>query len=300
MDASDSASPASDCSESKALVAEVKRLTRAASMAEHRLASDVSAALSALAPDVTDHQARITALAQRLTAHGYQVALRSALGGGDGSECLHNLRHCFLAVALQQQRQQQQQQQGQQQQGQQQQGQQQQGQQGQQGQQHHHHHHPQPRHIIDPYFKEQFIIAAPSSRYQRLLDALPEAFVGPEPFLLALVDLLCREMAASFKQQGSVMPPWRQPASILSKWQPSPRRSVDSPVGDADVSQWRQLQREQAAQAARQQQRLGGQAAMLRAAERLGGARAGSPAAGFEPLRIVVGGNFTPVPTQMC
>jgi uncharacterized protein (TIGR01615 family) len=280
-------SPAPDCSESKALVHEVKRLTRPASQAEHRLSSDVHGGLAgAPCADQLDHGARVASLAQRLTALGYQVAIRTALGGGDGSECLHNLGHSFITVDLQQQQQQQEEEQ--------------QEQREQEQQQRRRHAaaaaagHAPPRHVIDPHFQAQFIVAAPSARYRQVLDAVPEVFVGPEPQLLALVDLLCREMAASFKQLQVVMPPWRQPASILSKWQPSPRRSVDSPVRQADASPWRPQQ-------APQQQRphrLGGQAAMLRAAQQLGAgvSRHGSPAAGFEPLRIVVGGNFLPVP----
>ncbi len=37
-------------------------------------------------------------LAAFLTRLGYRVHIRTALGGGEGFECLRNLRHVFLAV----------------------------------------------------------------------------------------------------------------------------------------------------------------------------------------------------------
>jgi integrase len=35
-------------------------------------------------------------LAESLTRRGFSVRVRRAVGGGEGSTCLHNLRHTFL------------------------------------------------------------------------------------------------------------------------------------------------------------------------------------------------------------
>ena len=37
-------------------------------------------------------------LATRLAAVGYRVAIRTAVGGGSGQECFHNLHYEFLLV----------------------------------------------------------------------------------------------------------------------------------------------------------------------------------------------------------
>lgn len=43
-----------------------------------------------------------------------------------------------------------------------------------------------------------------------------------------MVELLCAEMARCFAEMGTPLPPWRQAAAMLSKWQP--RRSEDTDV----------------------------------------------------------------------
>lgn len=40
-----------------------------------------------------------------------------------------------------------------------------------------------------------------------------------------LVDFLCSELAAAFRAEGAMLPPWRAADAMLSKWRP--RRSVD-------------------------------------------------------------------------
>lgn len=158
-------------------------------------------------------------LAQILTALGYRVQLRTALGGGDGADCLRNLRHSFLSVTL-----------------------------------------PSPtgmpgasgapaagrRYVIDPQFKEQFIIAKATKRYCSIIAAVPAVLVAPEDHLVLLVNFLCTEMSAAFRQLGSVLPPWRQASSLLSKWRP--RKSVDESVAPISAAA--------AGQAARQRQAI--------------------------------------------
>jgi hypothetical protein len=62
-----------------------------------RLRSDVEAALQqhrSSGQQIDDVQWIATCLGQK----GYRVAIRTALGGGEGFECLKNLRHVFLTV----------------------------------------------------------------------------------------------------------------------------------------------------------------------------------------------------------
>lgn len=130
-----------------------------------------------------------TSLAKKLKELGYEVCVRSALGGGNGLECLHNLRHDFLVVCP-------------------------------------------PSHeviakfyIIDIDFQAQFHVAHPTKHYQALIENMEGEFIGTEQKLRCVIQMLCEEMAQAFREQDIGLPPWRQSASMLSKW--CPRRSED-------------------------------------------------------------------------
>eukprot|EP00198_Chlamydomonas_reinhardtii_P011280 XP_001700617.1 predicted protein [Chlamydomonas reinhardtii] len=75
-----------------------------------------------------------------------------------------------------------------------------------------------------------------------------DVYVGPEEHLALLVQFLCAEMAAAFRQLGSVLPPWRQAASMLSKRVAKERRRSgmrnSTAVHDADVAVPRQQQQQ--------------------------------------------------------
>lgn len=128
-------------------------------------------------------------LADRLRTLGYSVRVRTALGTTgapvDG-DCLLNLRHQFLTIIL-----------------------------------------PdlgvRAEAIVDPRFAEQFAVARSTPRYAAILEALPDAYVGTD--IKPVVEFLCGELAAAFKESGSTLPPWRNTSALLSKW--LPRRSVD-------------------------------------------------------------------------
>lgn len=74
--------------------------------------------------------------------------------------------------------------------------------------------------IIDPSFKDQFVIAHPTEDYEALLKALPACFVGTVGRLEAVVGIMCGEMAAAFEARGLPLPPWRGEQAMLSKWCP--------------------------------------------------------------------------------
>ncbi|KAK9817165.1 hypothetical protein WJX72_010578 [[Myrmecia] bisecta] len=92
-------------------------------------------------------------LAAKLRRLGHSVAVRTALGGGWGGACLRNLRHTFLTCTETDRS-------------------------------------GRTTYIIDPKFKEQFEIAHPTKRYMRILEALPEVYVGTEERVEELVELL--------------------------------------------------------------------------------------------------------------
>ncbi|GFR45670.1 hypothetical protein Agub_g7084 [Astrephomene gubernaculifera] len=183
-------------------------------------------------------------IAEGLSRRGYDVAVTHALGGGSGGACLRNLRHTFLSVtspatpplpsesapasaaaltslhchsgssascrqsgsaytgtalatAL-------------------------------------------PYHpgviIVDPELKEQFEVAMPTARYEALVSALPRVYVGAEERLPLVVEVLCDEMALSLRSKGMVIPPWRESAAMISKWQPKQSRSLVQGTSSTSVA----------------------------------------------------------------
>ncbi|KAH7623944.1 hypothetical protein Ndes2526B_g01194 [Nannochloris sp. 'desiccata'] len=151
-------------------------------------------------------------LADTLRKLGYPVKLRTALGGGWGGNCLRNLRHSFLAVTLT-------------------------------GSSNSNNtaagsaaltnsstatSSTSPCTVlVDPRFREQFEIAHPTPRYARILAEVPAELVAPADRLSKAVELLCTEMAVAFAATGTPVPPWRQAAAMMSKWQPRRSEEVD-------------------------------------------------------------------------
>ncbi|KAL4431017.1 hypothetical protein ABPG75_006273 [Micractinium tetrahymenae] len=141
---------------------------------------------------VEDGEVDGVVLASKLTAAGYRVAVRQALGGGSGMQVFSNLRHSFLLVTAP----------------------------------------PECTcagndFIVEPHFREQFEISHPTPRYSGLLALLPAVLVASAEQITALVQLLCAEMSLAFEHHGLSLPPWRQSKSLLSKWLPSKARDYD-------------------------------------------------------------------------
>eukprot|EP00878_Enallax_costatus_P002300 GHUV01002475.1.p1 GENE.GHUV01002475.1~~GHUV01002475.1.p1 ORF type:complete len:344 (+),score=116.81 GHUV01002475.1:340-1371(+) len=129
----------------------------------------------------------IVVLASRLALVGYNISVRTALGGGPS--CFRNLRHEFLSVTGTDE-------------------------------------YKETELIVDPNFKEQFEIPQPTATYRAVLNMVPQEFVGTASRLVPLVQLLCAEMAASFEAMSLTLPPWRRAQSMLSKWLPSRSRDI--------------------------------------------------------------------------
>ncbi|GFR44996.1 hypothetical protein Agub_g6305 [Astrephomene gubernaculifera] len=121
-------------------------------------------------------------LATKLSAVGYNVVVRTALGGGPA--CFRNLRHEFLTVR---------------------------GQGDFEG----------TEFIVEPQFREHFSIPHPTEEYSELLSAAPDVYVGASARLVPIVQTLCALMAESFEARGLTLPPWRRTQSMLSKWLPN-------------------------------------------------------------------------------
>lgn len=104
------------------------------------------------------------------------------------------------------------------------------------------------------------------------------------------VNFLCAEMSLAFQQQGTVVPPWRQVSSMLSKWMP--RKSMDEQVshgGSPLVPMF------QAGAPFRSSTSLG-MAGALPIRGHWTGAFGQQARMVMEPQRVMLGGNFTAVP----
>ncbi|PNH03227.1 hypothetical protein TSOC_010738 [Tetrabaena socialis] len=129
----------------------------------------------------------VVVLGAKLSSCGYGVNVRTALGGG--SACFRNLRHEFLTVR---------------------------GLGEYEG----------VEFIVDPSFRQHFVIHHPTEEYAQLLTAAPDVFVGTSARLVPIVQTLCALMVESFERQGLTLPPWRRTQSMLSKWLPNRARDT--------------------------------------------------------------------------
>ena len=74
--------------------------------------------------------------------------------------------------------------------------------------------------MVDPSFKEQFEIGHVTPRYACVLAEVPATFIGTQEQIVAVVEIMSKEISRAFQQTGATLPPWRHTASMLSKWQP--------------------------------------------------------------------------------
>ena len=139
-----------------------------------------------------------------LTFSGLQTTLRTSLGGGQGGECLQNLRHSYVLCAEKPAA-------------------------GGRGR-------VEEKTIIEPNFREQFAVARPSREYQTFYDSIPEFFVGSMHNLTRAVKLICSEISRSFEQGKLHVPAWRKRGSLISKWQP--KRWNDRSVTLDSLREW--------------------------------------------------------------
>jgi len=72
--------------------------------------------------------------------------------------------------------------------------------------------------LIDPQFRDQFLLGKYNEEYEQLLKIVPQEFVGSPLRLQALASVICAEMANVYLSLGISLPPWRKPHAVLGKW----------------------------------------------------------------------------------
>jgi len=83
--------------------------------------------------------------------------------------------------------------------------------------------------IIEPNLRSHFVVGRATDAYKKLVEEVPECFVGSHAQLGEIVSLMCEHMTASFHEVGLDIPPWRQPAALTSKWAVSASSTTASP-----------------------------------------------------------------------
>ncbi|XAR58767.1 hypothetical protein NMG60_11014298 [Bertholletia excelsa] len=84
------------------------------------------------------------------------------------------------------------------------------------------------RYIVDLGFRGEFEIARPTHQYERLLQALPEVFVGTGVELKHMATVMSDAAARSLKSRGLDLPPWRKNRHMQNKWFGPYRRTTNA------------------------------------------------------------------------
>lgn len=134
--------------------------------------------------DCTDLEQRWR-IAEHLSSVGYNASIKRAIGGGRDGTCFDRLNHTFIEVHL-----------GEDKEG------------------------TCSLIICEPTFRDIFTIQNPTPRYSEVLRDVPDEFVGPKGRLMELVQILCKELEASFAALRRSCPPWRKYKSMASRWNP--------------------------------------------------------------------------------
>lgn len=76
--------------------------------------------------------------------------------------------------------------------------------------------------IIELNFRAQFEMARSKEEYDRLINRLPEVYVGKFSRLQNLIKILCAASKKCMKEKKMHMAPWRKHKYMLAKWQGTP------------------------------------------------------------------------------
>ncbi|CAH8261819.1 unnamed protein product [Arabidopsis lyrata] len=87
------------------------------------------------------------------------------------------------------------------------------------------------RYFVDLDFASEFEIARPTREYTRVLQLLPNVFVGKEENLRTIVRESCDAAKRSLKSRGLSLPPWRRSSYLQHKWFGPYKRKVGSSLG---------------------------------------------------------------------
>lgn len=83
------------------------------------------------------------------------------------------------------------------------------------------------RYFIDLDFKAEFEIARPTIQYERLLQSLPNIFVGKSEELKQILRAMSDAARRSLKSRGLTFPPWRKHRFMQNKWFSSYKRTTN-------------------------------------------------------------------------
>jgi len=72
--------------------------------------------------------------------------------------------------------------------------------------------------IIDCNFRSSFVVARSSYYYSKIVEELPEVFVGNEDRLRLLVAFMSEQLKRNFETTRMDCPPWRDTRSLLNTW----------------------------------------------------------------------------------
>ncbi|XP_015078783.1 uncharacterized protein LOC107022702 [Solanum pennellii] len=83
------------------------------------------------------------------------------------------------------------------------------------------------RYFVDLDFKAEFEIARPTIQYERLVQSLPNIFVGKSEELKQILRAMSDAARRSLKSRGLTFPPWRKHRFMQNKWFSSYRRTTN-------------------------------------------------------------------------
>ncbi|XP_027172722.1 uncharacterized protein LOC113772329 [Coffea eugenioides] len=84
--------------------------------------------------------------------------------------------------------------------------------------------------IVELNFRAQFEMARASEEYNRLINQLPEIFVGKFLRLQNLVKILCAASKKCMRERKMHIAPWRKYKYMLAKWHGSPDQQKVAPI----------------------------------------------------------------------
>ena len=84
--------------------------------------------------------------------------------------------------------------------------------------------------LIELNFRAQFEMARASEEYNRLINQLPEIFVGKFLRLQNLVKILCAASKKCMRERKMHIAPWRKYKYVLAKWHGSPDQQKVAPI----------------------------------------------------------------------
>jgi uncharacterized protein (TIGR01615 family) len=90
--------------------------------------------------------------------------------------------------------------------------------------------------VIELSFRAEFEMARASEEYNRLIQRLPEVFVGKTERLSTLIKMLCSAAKKCIKDKKMHMPPWRKHKYMQAKWlgKREQKSSVNFPAKNLD------------------------------------------------------------------